>query len=147
MTTHCEVVVNVNNMWTEHIVLTWFSKQVNTGLSHMECISALQRQLKPVSVTTSSVYSLIICLFELFCLWRHSSSSWAHHSVVPAWTPADIQYLITATGWLDYRRHWVEYLQQNTEQLENFLLGMNTQRGHQLSNAYKHQQGQAGLSH
>lgn len=35
----------------------------------------------------------------------------------------------------------------NTEQQENFLLGMNRQRGHQQFRAHKHRQGRPGLSH
>lgn len=43
-------------------------------------------------------------------------SSWAHHSGLRASTSADMLDLITATGWLDYSRHWLKYL-------DNFLLG------------------------
>lgn len=94
-----------------HAVLVCSSRpesQVNMGLSHHTCWK--WNRWKP-----GRVYPPIIYLLNWFCLWRHSSSSWAHHSAVgaaAARTPADIQYLITATGWLDYRRHWLEYLQQ-----------------------------------
>lgn len=35
----------------------------------------------------------------------------------------------------------------NTEQQENFLLGMNKQRGDQQFSAHKHRQGRPGFSH
>lgn len=90
----------------------------------------------------TSVYCLIVDPFRSFCLWRHSSSSWAHHSgavAAPASTFADILYLITAAGWLDYRRHWLKYL-------ENFLLETNGQRGHavHIQRTHEHQQGERG---
>lgn len=44
------------------------------------------------------------------------SSSWAHQSGLRASASADMLDLITATGWLDYSRHWLKYL-------DNFLLG------------------------
>lgn len=64
-------------------------------------------------VTCTPAFAVWSCVWVVFL--GHSSSSWAHHSALltaPAWTPADTQYLITATGWLHYRSHWLKYLQQ-----------------------------------
>lgn len=87
------------------LVLVWISCN---GVVAVKA-SATGHQYTQVS-TVCSFYP-----FKLFCLWRPSSSSWARHSVVlaaPILTHADGQYLITATGWLDYRRHGRRYLQQ-----------------------------------
>lgn len=76
------------------------------------------------------------------CDWtcgKHSlSSSWAHHSGLRASTSADMLDLITATGWLDYTRHWLKYP-------DNFLLG-DQQRSTATFSAHRHPQGRPGLS-
>lgn len=113
------------------------TSETSAASNHM-CISTLcetflcDQQLAPVFTVWSSLSP------GYFAYGRRSSSSWSHKSGVwaaAASTSTDILYLITLAGWLDYRRHWLKYL-------ENFLLGMNEQRGHQHS-----EQGQPGLSH
>lgn len=69
---------------------------------------------------------------------KHSLSSWAHHSGLRASTSADMLDLITATGWLDYTRHWLKYL-------DNFLLG-DQQRSTPTFSGHRHPQGRPGLS-
>lgn len=98
----------------------------------------------------TSVYCLIMYLFwvillmETFIVQLSTSLSRASCSSIDSCRHTVFDYSSRLIG---LQEALTQIPTANTEQQENFLLGTNKQRGHQLFSAHKRQQGQPGLSH
>lgn len=105
-------------------------------------------ELKTVLYHWPPAYCMLVFTvwsYNLLFLWRHSFSSWAHHSVVLQ--QLQPRFLQMSSIWLQQQADWITGGTDSNTDSRRSNWRTSEQRGHRIFSAHKHQHGQPGLSH